>query len=235
MAITQALAALLGSHSQAAAAEAGVRPAGGSSSSSGSNGGTSANSSTRQLLPTVAILSTEGSGDGRVQVALVLNPMVNGSNGISSGSNGGGSSSSSQEQRAMNRPWFGFIRGDNSSGSSSNSGMFIMSPPSWGGLKTSAPVIPIGVLYAAVIVGVLDLLLVLLVAGLGCCAARVGFWRQLGLTLRMRGGCKLPDDVTREVMSQMTKDGGRRLLLSNVYHWETHTSSGSSKLPLVPR
>jgi hypothetical protein len=90
-------------------------------------------------------------------------------------------------------------------------------------------------LFAAVVIGLADLLLVILMALLGCRAAGVGFWRQLSLAIRMRGGLKLPDGVTKEAMSQMVKDDGRRLLLSNVYHWDTHSSTGSSKLPLVPR
>jgi hypothetical protein len=110
-----------------------------------------------------------------------------------------------------------------------------MSAPSWDGLTASAAAIPVGLLYAAAAVGLADLLLVVLMAVLGARAAGVGFWR-LGLTLRMRGGLKLPEEVTKEAMSQLVKDDGRRLLLSNVYHWETHnSSSGSSKLPLVPR
>ncbi|WIA38825.1 hypothetical protein OEZ86_002106 [Tetradesmus obliquus] len=65
--------------------------------------------------------------------------------------------------------------------------------------------------------------------------ARVGVLRQLGLTLRLKGGLRLPDYVADEALAQMVKDGGRRLHLSNVWYWGSSSSSAGGKLPLVPR
>lgn len=153
-----------------------------------------------------------------------------GEGGGSSGTNG--SNGSSRSVRDVPRPWLGFVRDSNSS----SSGLFVMATPSWDRLVSSVPLVPIGLLYAAIVIGLLDLAVVAVMAVINCHAAGVGLWRQLALAVRMRGGCKLPDDVTKEAAGQMLKDSGRRLLLSNVYHWETHTQrSGVRKLHLVPR
>jgi hypothetical protein len=226
MSISQALAALLGSNSPAETA------ARGGSSSSGSNGGGSNGSGTRQLLPTVAILSTEGGSGRGVQVALVLTNPSSSSNALGDGSSSSSGSNGSRVYRDVMRPWLGFVRDSNSS----SSGLFVMASPSWERLVSAVPMVPVGLLYAAIVIGVLDLAVVAVMAVVNSRAAGVGFWRQLVLAARMRGGCKLPDDVTKEAASQMIKDNGRRLLLSNVYHWATHTQhTGVRKLHLVPR
>jgi hypothetical protein len=78
---------------------------------------------------------------------------------------------------------------------------------------------------------------VLVLLLLGCRVARVGVLRQLGLTLRLKGGLRVPDYVADEAMCQMLKDDGRRLHLSNVWYWVSSSSSSNpgGKLPLVPR
>jgi hypothetical protein len=130
----------------------------------------------------------------------------------------------------------GSFRGSGFSSAYNNNNIVPITVPSWGAICDAARQLPAPLLYTAAIVSLLDAVLVLVLLLLGCRVARVGLLRQLGLTVRLKGGLRVPDYVAEEAMCQMLKDDGRRLHLSNVWYWgSSNSSNGGGKLPLVPR
>jgi hypothetical protein len=129
------------------------------------------------------------------------------------------------------------FRGSGYSSSSYNNNNIVITVPSWGAICDAARQLPVPLLVVAAVVGLLDVLLVLALLLLGCRVARVGVLRQLNLTLRLKGGLRVPDYVADEALVQMLKDDGSRLHLSNVWYWGSSSSSSNAggKLPLVPR
>ncbi|KAF6262310.1 hypothetical protein COO60DRAFT_1699325 [Scenedesmus sp. NREL 46B-D3] len=197
------------------------------------------------VLPTVQVIASEEQG-GDVQLTVVVPPVpgavppAGGSTSSSTGStpfNAAGfpllglgvfsNTTGSRRQGSLRRSGYG---------SSSYSGhSLVVTVPSWGAICDAARQLPAPLLCAAAAVGLADAALVLALLLLGCRVARVGLARQLALTLRLKGGLRLPDYVAEEALAQMLKDGGRRLHLSNVWYWGGGGGSGSGRLPLVPR
>jgi hypothetical protein len=128
----------------------------------------------------------------------------------------------------------GSFRGSGFSSGYNNNNL-VITVPGWGAICDAARQLPAPLLYAAAIVSLLDAVLVVVLLLLGCRVARVGLLRQLGLTLRLKGGLRVPDYVAEEAMCQMLKDEGTRLHLSNVWYWGSSSSNAGGKLPLVPR
>jgi hypothetical protein len=203
------------------------------------DGGTSSGSGQR---PTVAILSTDPSQGRPVTLTLLL-PAVAAAAAVSSNSSSSSSEGGVSLSANSGRSWLSLVRPGLSSrhyGSSSSAAAIVtVATPAWAELRAAAAsALPLPLLAAAVGVALADVALALLLLLVGCRRARLGFWRQLGLSWRLAGGLKLPRCVAAEASSQLRKDGGRLLHISNVYNWSRRQqggTAGSSKLPLVPR